>query len=143
MGAFITVREYARLSTEAEGPPTLDLARIPASAFAWLCDANPAFRAGGLPLVTVEGRYSLRLANYVGVIETSCGTRIEILPKVFGEASDAAASRRLLRRMINAAMDLRAREATEASLQVFDAPLSEWVLSQFLDAVSLLMKKGI
>lgn len=40
-------------------------------------------RCAGLPdsLLQLEGRRSLKWDSYVGVIETPCGTRLEILPK--------------------------------------------------------------
>jgi 5-methylcytosine-specific restriction enzyme subunit McrC len=102
--------------------------------------------------VQVEDRRWLRLDNYVGVIETPCGTRIEILPKHerdalpaghTGTQREVAASRSLLCRMIASAMDLPVREVGETALQRFDAPLSEWVMAQFLAVIDHLVKRGV
>ena len=143
MKSTLTVREFARLSTEPVGALSLDRAQISASAFNWLCRMSSTFSASGAALVEVEDRRWLRLDNYVGVIETPCGTRIEILPKHVDEHGAEVASRELLRRMICAAMDLPVRKLAETTLQRFDAPLSEWVMGQFLVALNHLIKRGV
>ncbi len=80
MTPLISVREYARLTTAAV-TPSLDQAQIPSSAFDWLCRLNAHFSRAGASLLHVQDRSWLRLDNYVGVLETPCGTRLEILPK--------------------------------------------------------------
>jgi 5-methylcytosine-specific restriction enzyme subunit McrC len=139
----VTVREYARLSTENIAGESLDRAQISISAFDWLCRLSSSFSASGAALVELENTRWLKLDNYVGVIETPCGTRLEILPKHVEGHDGIAASRALLRKMICAAMDLPVREAGEASLDRFDAPLSEWVMSRFLQALERLVKVGV
>lgn len=145
---MVVVREHARLTvTPQDGPPpdgvSLDRAYIPQSAFDWLCELSARLRAAGAPLVEVDGRRWLRLDNYVGVLETPCGTHIEILPKHASDDGDPAASRALLIRMISAALDLPARATDVAALTRFDAPLSEWVMGQFLAALDHLVKRGV
>ncbi|MFM0618707.1 McrC family protein [Paraburkholderia nemoris] len=99
-------------------------------------------------MLQVEGRVSLQLDNFVGVLESPCGQVIEILPKhvddddVDGDCQYHAA-RRLLRKLISSALDLPVRETSEAALQRYDAPLPEWVIRQFLDAVGRLTKRGV
>lgn len=139
----VTVREYALLTTQEVSESTLDLAHISASAFDWLCKLSATFRRSGASLLQVEGRQWLKLDNYVGVIETPCGTRLEILPKHMDEGDCVVSSRALLRRMISAALDLPVRITHETSLQLFDAPLSEWVIRQFLGALDHLVKRGV
>jgi 5-methylcytosine-specific restriction enzyme subunit McrC len=141
----VTVREYARLTTEPVAKPTLDHAQVSATAFDWLCHLNAGFsRSGTLKLVTMENRRWLKLDNYVGVVETPCGTRLEILPKHVEQGECATSSRNLLKRMMATALDLPVREAGVASLQVFeDTPLSEWVMGQFLLALDHLVKRGV
>lgn len=143
MRTTLTVREHARLTTEHVDGASFDRAQVSQSAFNWLCQTSSAFRASGAALVQVEDRQWLRLDNYVGVIETPCGTRIEILPKHLDGPDSAAASRKLLRRMIGAAMDLPVRQVGETALQTFDAPLSEWVMGRFLSALNQLVKRGV
>lgn len=139
----ITVREYARLTTSPVGEPSLDRAQVTASAFDWLCQLSAGFSRAGAALVQIEDHRWLRLDNYVGVLETPCGTRLEILPKHVEREGDPAEGRALLRKMIAAALDLPAREAGMASLQRFDASLSEWVMGQFLAALDHLVKRGL
>lgn len=45
--------------------------------------------------------------------------------------------------MIRTAMDLPTQQADAASFQLFDAPLSEWVMRQFLLALEHLLKRGV
>jgi 5-methylcytosine-specific restriction enzyme subunit McrC len=140
----ITVREYARLTTSIIETPALDQATISASAFDYLCKLSVLCRKSGSNLVQEEGRTSLRLDSYVGVIETPCGTLLEILPKHASDASDATVSRRLLRRMLEAILNLPApREVGAADIEQFKSPLHEWVMAQFLAALDILIKRGI
>ncbi|WP_446905165.1 McrC family protein [Aeromonas veronii] len=159
MTAPITVREYASLTTEPVPTPTLARAHISPDDFDWLCQQSRRFRvshetqiaeaaengtpADGMPLVKVLGRRTLRLDNYVGVIETPSGQLIEILPKTASDGDDPSQGRRLLRQMLECALDLPPREVSEAVLQGFDAPLSEWVMARFLAALQHLVKRGI
>lgn len=142
MNPVITLREYARLTTEPI-EQSLDCAQVSATAFDWLCRMSESFSRAGASLVQVEGRRWLRLDNYVGVLETPCGTRLEILPKVVEAGICVRQSRALLRRMIMASLDLQSRETRVASLELFDAPLSEWVIRSFLDALDQLIKRGV
>ena len=78
MRQTIVVREFARLSTAEVGAPSLDERQVTASAFDWLCRESARLQKSGASLVQLDDRQCLRLDNYVGVIETPCGTRIEI-----------------------------------------------------------------
>ena len=143
MTTLITVREYARLTTERVDEPSLDRAQVSVSAFDWLCRLNSGFSRAGASLVQIEDRRWLRLDSYVGVLETPCGTRLEILPKHMEDDGDPAVSRALLKRMISAALDLPARDAGPAALQRFQAPLSEWLMGKYLAALDHLVKRGV
>ncbi|RMH83082.1 restriction endonuclease [Pseudomonas sp. AOB-7] len=138
----VTIREYARLTT-AEVDPSLDLAQVSASAFEWLCELSASFNRNGATLLQVDGRRALKWDSYVGVLETPCGTRLEILPKHHEQDDCLAKSRQLLRKLIQSALQLKPREASVASLELFDAPLSEWVMAQFLAELDLLVKRGV
>ncbi|MDA9491627.1 restriction endonuclease [Bradyrhizobium sp. CCBAU 11361] len=139
----IVVREYARLTADAVETPSLDCACITPSAFDWLCDLMSRFSKSGAALCHLENRRWLRLDNYVGVLETPCGTRLEILPKHYNGRDSIARSRALLRKMIQSSLDLPVREAGQADLQLFDAPLSEWLIGKFLLLLDDLVKRGI
>jgi 5-methylcytosine-specific restriction enzyme subunit McrC len=143
MTSDIIVREYARLTTEPIPITSLDRAQISESAFDWLCDLSSSFSRSGSSLVHVEGRRWLKLDNYVGVIETPCGTRIEILPKCFDDGDSVSSSRGVLKRMIAAALDLPVRQTNETLIELFEAPMTEWVMGMFLNALDHLIKRGI
>lgn len=140
---LITVREYARLTTEPV-PPSLDCAQVPPSAFDWLCELQASFSRSGAALLQQDGRRALKLDSYVGMIETSCGTQLEILPKHTEQADCQQAARNTLQRMLQTVLDLPARESGPASLRLFDdVPLSEWVMRQFLLGLDHLVKRGV
>lgn len=139
----VVVREYARLTTGPVENPSLDRATVTKSAFDYLCRLAGQFRASGAQLLEVEGSQWLRLDNFVGILETPCGTTLEILPKHHDAESSEEASRALLARMIQAALDLPARQVGSADIALFRAPLSEWVRHQFLQALEHLVKRGM
>lgn len=140
----VTVREYARITT---GPMAvangLDQATVSDVAFDWLCKESERLRKAGAGLVQLEGRRWLRLDNYVGVLQAPDGTRIEILPKTFDEGDDATQARRLLQKMLQRCLHLEPRISAPTGLQVFDGPLTEWVIQQFLTALDTLFKRGL
>ncbi|TVT63617.1 MAG: restriction endonuclease [Pseudomonas sp.] len=142
MKTLVTIREYAQLTTKAV-EPSLDMAQVSASAFDWLCELSAGFNRSGATLLQVEGRQSLKWDSYVGVLETPCGTRLEILPKHFEEGDCVKQSRALLRKMIQAALSLKPRQVSVTGLEQFDAPLTEWVMEQFLGELDLLVKRGV
>lgn len=143
MKSLVTVREYARLTTQPIESASLDRAQISPTAFDWLCQLSASFSGAGASLVEVDNRRWLKLSNYVGVIESPCGTRVEILPKHFEAENCIDASRSLLRRMIHGALDLPRRDAGLAHLQVFDAPINEWLMNRFLLSLDHLIKRGV
>lgn len=140
---LVVVREYARLTTSAVTDESLDVARVPESAFDWLCQESARLRKSGVALVQVDDRRCLRLDSYVGVIETPCGTRIEILPKTTEHGDNRDVARRLLRTMLARCLDVPARETLPTEIQTFDAPLTEWVMRQFLQVLDSLAKRGL
>ena len=139
---LVTIREHGQLTTEPV-QSSLDLAQVSGSAFDWLCRVSSSFSRSGARLLDVEGRRTLVWGSYVGVIETPCGTRLEILPKHFEAGDCVRESRDLLCRMIQSALDLKPRQVTVTGLRLFDAPLSEWVFGQFLSELELLVKRGL
>ncbi|MGB3122958.1 MAG: McrC family protein [Pseudomonas sp.] len=142
MSHSITVREYARLTTD-EIESNLDRAQISSSAFTWLCDLNDSFTQAGTPLAQIAGQRWLKLDNFVGVLESPCGMRLEILPKHFEQGDCIGQNRKLLCKMIETAFNLKTRRVGPADLTLFDAPLSEWVMFQFLLELDHLVKRGL
>lgn len=142
MRQAISVREYAYLTTEPVAA-SLDWAQVSESAFDHLCRLSESFSRTGARLLQVEGRRRLKLDNYVGVIQTPCGTTLEVLPKHHEDADNLADCRALLRKMIQAMLNLPTRQVGQAPLELYDAPLSEWVMRRFLDELDVLLKRGL
>ena len=105
----IVVRQYARLTTD-EVTSNLDQACISKTAFDWLCNLNSNYHKAGASLLQIENRRWLRLDSYVGIVETPCGTQLEIIPKHTEDSSDKAAldARKILIKMLTVALDVTA-----------------------------------
>lgn len=144
MKKTIIVREYARLTTDCV-EATLDQASITSTAFDWLCNLAAGFHSSGASLLQVENRRWLRLDNFVGVVETPCGTVLEILPKHSIDNSEniAIASRKLLVKMLEVALDLPVRTTDKTNINTFKHPLLEWVMKQFVLTLDHLVKRGL
>jgi 5-methylcytosine-specific restriction enzyme subunit McrC len=138
----VQVREHAWLCTQPVAP-SLDCAQVSVSAFDHLCRLSERFSRGGARLVQLEGRQRLKVDNYVGVLQTPCGTTIEIVPKHHHEGGSLSDARALLRKLLLALLDTSSRTTESAALQLFDAPLSEWVMQQFLRALDALLARGL
>jgi 5-methylcytosine-specific restriction enzyme subunit McrC len=138
----VSVREHAWLGTEPVAT-SLDAAQISESAFDYLCSLSESFSRGGARLVQVEGRRRLKLDNYVGVVQTPCGTTVEIVPKHHAESDGIASSRALLRKLLLAQLEVSPREVGTATIQLFNAPLTEWVMRRFLMALETLLSRGL
>lgn len=144
MKPVIVVREYARITTERV-ESSLYQAQVSATAFDWLCNLQSSFSKAGASLLQVENRRWLKLDSYVGVLQTPCGTVIEVLPKVTEDVSETAASdsRKLLIKMLKTALDLPVRTADKADIELFKHPLLEWVMKEFVNALDHLIKRGL
>ena len=146
-----TVREYAFISIAYTGCPQSDLdhAYIPETAFEHLCEFAASFTTQGAKVFELAGRKRIKLDQYVGIIETLCGTRIEILPKHIVVGDDqkiedvVQMERRLLQAMLSTALHINYREAGEASLNKFVQPLHEWIIRQFLKCFECLVQRGL
>ena len=139
----VVVREYARLTTAPLAQNTLDAAHIAPSAFSWLVKLGQQFKANGLQLLELDDQKWLRLDNYVGVLESPCGQVIEILPKHRVEGECKQSARKLLRKLILSAMQLKQRETEHTDIELFEAPLPEWLMAQFLIELDNLVKRGL
>ena len=142
MNHVISVREHAWLTTETVAA-SLDCAQVSESAFDHLCQLSASFSRSGARLLQVEGRRRLKLDNYVGVVQTPCGTTLEVLPKHHAHADSLTECRALLRKMIQTLLKVPTRVVGQAPLELFDAPLSEWVMRRFLDELDILVTGGL
>lgn len=142
MKRSVVVREFARLTT-AHVDGSVDQQTVSTSAFEWLCEEHGRMRPSGASLIQLEDQRSLRLDNFVGVIESPCGTQIEVLPKIIDTAEDAPSARRMLRRMLERVLEVPSRVMQDADIDAFHWPLTEWIAARFLQALDRLIKRGI
>ncbi|NNG76875.1 McrC family protein [Acinetobacter sp. ANC 4277] len=138
----------------------LDHICVPTSVFDCLCELSSQAKKNGAAIFELEGRRKIKVDNYVGIIQTPCGHTIEILPKHIelpaqqegGKNQDhkketediLKKERALLIKMMRALWKLPSpREAGSAALDKLNLPLSEWVMSRFLEACNLLLQRGL
>ncbi|MHA3054450.1 McrC family protein [Acinetobacter sp. ANC 4633] len=150
---MLSLREYGVIEdsgTEQAFAKELDHICVPTSVFDYLCEISSQAKKNGAAIFELEGRRKIKVDNYVGIIQTPCGHTIEILPKhVEIEEQDQRKvaflkERQLLRKMLLALWKLPSpREAGAATLDKLNLPLSEWIMSRFLEACNLLLQRGV
>ena len=148
----VTLREYRYILPDdvAVGSPSdeRDCACIPRSAFNYLdrllardeARANSDDHAFFLRRTSWQGKHAFQVRNYVGVLQTRCGTQIEILPKTGVEkkqGSDMLVA--MLRRLRNSPFRL----GGDAVLHKAPMHLMEVFIGYFLREVNRLVKRGI
>ncbi|CAI2514774.1 5-methylcytosine-specific restriction enzyme subunit McrC [Serratia proteamaculans] len=139
---MIKVREYARLTTDEYATPSLDCAIITPATFEWLQDLASGWK-GTEPVVLSDGHRSLKLGSYVGYLQSPDGAGIEILPKTSQGADNPLQTRKILQRMLMATLAIKPHTAGPAELLRMDQPLHEWIFSQFLSELQILVSKGL
>ena len=94
---------------------------------------------------TYRRKPALQVRNYVGVLQTACGTQIEVLPKLYDSTSKDSEghSRELLLKMLRTLRDSPFKQAGRADIRDTKMPLLEVYISQFLSLVNDLVKRGV
>lgn len=87
----------------------------------------------------------LQAQNYIGVIQLKDGLIIEILPKIARKEGDEnhAEVRRIVINMLSTLRNSPFKQANSASLKTQRMPLLEVFISMFMDALELLIRRGI
>ena len=85
----------------------------------------------------------LQVKNYVGVVETPCGVRIEILPKISTVDSEIAPARRQLLKMLERVYKIPLIESRQGNVEKINRTLPEILIRQFLQQVNYLIKRGV
>ena len=98
-----------------------------------------------LRLTTFKRQTALKVQNYVGVLQTPCGTQIEVLPKIYfnGDVESAETTRNQLITMLRCLRDSPFKQAGSAAIRATNMPLLELYISQFLSLTNQLIKRGI
>lgn len=139
---MIKVREYACLTTDKYATLSLDCAIVKPATLEWLHELAAGWK-GDVPLILSNGYRALKLGSYVGYLQSPDGEGIEILPKVSLGHDDPQQTREVLQRMLLAALKIRPRIAGHAELMRMNVPLHEWIFSQFLFELQMLVSKGL
>jgi len=94
-----------------------------------------------------RGLLCLQVMNYVGVITTPCGCQIEVLPKIYAGNStikgELELGREKLYTMLCRVGSLPFKTFHHASLKLFEKPLPDVLIHQFLMDTKKLIKQGI
>ncbi|RHW76111.1 McrC family protein [Colwellia sp. RSH04] len=144
----VTVFEYGLLSSSAKAVKKDHVEAITHDAFEYLkkcclCDES---ESRFLKLKIAHGMEVLQVQNYAGVFLCPDGTQIEVLPKVAkvnNQESAAKEAQQSLLMMLKSLKQFRHIETEVASIQKQKMPLMEIFISQFLNSVNGLIKKGI
>jgi 5-methylcytosine-specific restriction enzyme subunit McrC len=142
---MIQVREYALLTSNNDQQTSMDLGVVSQPTFDWLLDLQARWR-GDLPLLRLQNRHVIKLESYVGFLQSPNGQMIEVLPKtqtLQPTESESHKARKLLRDMLITTLKLKPREADSANLQRLNTPLHEWIISEFLNELTKLVRRGL
>ena len=151
----VSIKEYGFLVKGGQDSD-LSCSSITESAFNWLLvngqsvgnsrnGLNGAEERGRdlIRVKKVANRVALQVINFVGVIETPCGTRIEILPKIISGDFDHDQSRNVLLKMLAAVENLKLEQFHKANLKTIRQPFFEVLIFQFLTKTAKLIKRGL
>lgn len=139
---LVSVFEHAWLTTD-DIVSSMHCAQVSQSAFDYLCTLSESFFKSGARLSQIDGIRRLKLDSFVGVIQTPCGTTIEIVPKNHSTGGSLAESRLLLRKLLLSQLNINNRDVGEAPIMLFDSPVTEWVISRFLHELETLLGQGL
>lgn len=144
----ITVFEFGLLSSSEKSVADQRVQNISVSAYEYLknCSLCDETESRFLKLKIAFGMEVLQVQNYAGVILCPDGTQIEVLPKVAKQTDNqnsAELARRSLLMMLKSLKQFQHIETESASIKRQKMPLLEIFISQFLNTVNHLIKKGI
>lgn len=149
MKQHIIVREYAALKIakhpQKQSIGCLDEAEISQQDFDYLYELmhqEVSAVESQKKIFQISSRTTLRVQNFVGVIETPAGTIIELLPKI-AHLDDLDQLKDKLLEMILLAQNIKYRKVDEASLKSYKGPLNEYLARVFLIELGGLLRKGI
>ena len=144
----VTIFEYGLLSASTKAVKKNNIEAITESAFEYLkkcclCDES---QSCFLKLKIAHGMEVLQVQNYTGVVLCPDGTQIEILPKIAkanNQERAATEAQKSLLMMLKSLRQFRHIETEVANIKKQKMPLMEIFITQFLNAVNDLIKKGI
>ena len=146
-----TVFEYGYLTHVQAACDDLNAQLISKSAFEYLKEvclsASESETSKCLSLTKRVGHELLQVKNYVGVLFTPTGEHIEVLPKTGRKSATqeqaVLESREMLLMMLQHLGSFRYVSSNQASIATKQMPLLEVFISQFLQSVNTLVKRGL
>ncbi|QLY53841.1 McrC family protein [Citrobacter freundii] len=143
----IVIHEFETLiaeSTTVIGSPSVH--QVPEDVFNWLekqaLRISEAEKSLWIRLTQRLGRRAVQVKSFVGVIRAPDGYQIEVLPKI-GKATSKEDARKLLIEMLSCLGPFRHIQTDNATLLSRKMPLLEIFISEFLNSVKYIVKRGI
>lgn len=145
--ATITIYEFDGLVAETPNLTASEgLHPIPPQVYQWLEEqclrTSEQIEGRWVRLTQRGGRRAIQVTSFVGVIRAPDGFQIEVLPKI-GKASGSAEARQLLIDMLSSLQEFRHIQTDNAKLLAVRMPLLEVFIAEFLQAVGLIVKRGL
>jgi 5-methylcytosine-specific restriction enzyme subunit McrC len=145
----ITIHEFDTLTAENSGrQAAAGMHTIPTEVYHWL-DAeclrqSDSRQTTWLRFTQRAGCRAIQVTSYVGVMRAPDGYQIEVLPKI-GKAMENGPSeaRRLLINMLSCLREFRHIQTEKANLLAAHMPLLEIFITEFLQAVQRVVKRGL
>jgi len=145
------IREYGYLLDGLNDSDEDNAVGVPHSAFNRLLatlhdDVADEDLQSFIRLTTYKHKPALKVQNYVGVIQTPCGTQIEILPKLYnktGNKESVEVTRNQLLIMLRTLRNSPFKQAGHADIRDAKMPLLEVYITQYLSLVNQLVKRGV
>ncbi len=153
-GQALSIREFGLLSANGEDDG-LDYRRVSGKVYSELRafalrETDQESGVQFLRLTSRQGVKYVQACNYVGLIQTSDGSQIEILPKTSilpktpnDSAATTRAARKLLWRMLQTVFDIKDVRSGDASLETLNRNWLEVLIQRALNEISRLVRRGI
>ena len=141
--SVISITEHSTISYK--GSQVKADTEVSKSCFDWLVklseDEKKSFGA-----IKTKKQNLLKVANYVGVLQSPCGTTIEILPKTTSDTIEEHEKIKLREKLIEL-ISISQRlplESDPANLQTIKNPtLHEWLMGRFLQQLKQIVLRGL
>ncbi len=144
---LFSISEHGYLLNAVDAKRDKNAVGIPSTAFKYLLSSLHDEQVDSeisnfLQLTTYNRKPALKVKNYAGVLQASCGTQVEILPKLYSDSTEEI-SRVALLKMLKTLRNSPYKSIGIANVYDAKMPLLEAYILQFLGLVNDLVKKGI
>jgi 5-methylcytosine-specific restriction enzyme subunit McrC len=146
----VCIREFGILIEARASETNPDVGQISSTAFAYLRglieqQSSVTHSEVLLKLTTFRRQIAIKFQNYVGVLQTPCGTQIEVLPKLYDGAAPHSLeqTRNQLMKMLRCLNNSPFKNGGLSEIRDARMPLLEVYIAQFLSLTNKLIKHGI